>query len=218
MGGWMEFHLYDLGRMKYKDAWDLQKRLVEQRRSGSIPDTLLLVEHDHVITFGKRSPPGGSNCYGIESFYVERGGLATYHGPGQIVGYPIVKLKDRLSDIKKHIWRLEEVLIRCLNRFDIPGERIEGHPGIWVCGKKIASIGVAVNGDVTFHGFALNVNPEMKYFALIQPCGLTPNTMTSMSQTLGREITINDVKPELIQIWEEVFTCTLSRISLQPTV
>lgn len=207
----MEFILRDLGRMRYKDAWELQKRLVEDRLLDRIPDTLIIVEHEHVITLGRRSEgtPLTNDLQGVELFHVERGGLATYHGPGQLVGYPVVKLHDRFADIKVHVRRIEEVLILCLRDFDIPADRREGHPGIWVDGKKIASIGVAVREGVTFHGFALNIDPDMNYFGLIEPCGLRPDMMTSMALSLGREITIEKVRPVLLSKFQEVFGCRL---------
>jgi lipoate-protein ligase B len=207
----MEFILHDLGRMRYKDAWEIQKRLVEDRLLDRTSDALILVEHEHVITLGRRSEetPRTNELQGVELFHVERGGLATYHGPGQLVGYPIIKLRDRFADIKGHVRRIEDVLILCLRYFDIPAERREGHPGIWVNGKKIASIGVAVRESVTFHGFALNVDPDMKYFGLIEPCGLRPDMMTSMAMSLGRDITIENVRPVLLSKFQEVFGCRL---------
>ena len=207
----MDFVLRDLGQMRYKDAWELQKRLVEDRLFDKIPDTLIIVEHEHVITLGKRSEIGRSKgeVQGVEIVQVERGGLATYHGPGQLVGYPIIKLRDRFADIKGHIWKIEEVLILCLRDFDIPADRKEGHPGIWVDGKKIASIGVAVREGVTFHGFALNVDPNMKYFGLIEPCGLKPEMMTSMALSFGRRVTVDDVRPILLSKFMQVFGCRL---------
>jgi lipoate-protein ligase B len=204
----MEFLLFDVGRMKYKDAWDLQRLLVDDRLLDRMPDALIMVEHDHVITFGRRSEGDGiGSIDGVELFRVERGGLATYHGPGQLVGYPIVKLQERFRDIKAHIHNIEETLVRTLTDFDIPAARREGHPGIWVDGRKIASIGVAVRERVTFHGFALNVDTDMRYFGLIEPCGLKPETMTSMSEVLKRKVSIENVKPVLLAKFKDVFGC-----------
>jgi len=203
----MEIILIDAGRMKYRDAWEMQRRLVDDRSSDKVPDVLILVEHDHVITHGRRSAEGEAEGVidGVEHVRVERGGLATYHGPGQLVGYPIVKLQDRFGDIKGHVRRIEETLVRTLADFSITASRREGHPGIWAGDRKIASIGVAVRDSVTFHGFALNVDPDMKYFWLIEPCGLRPDAMTSMGQVLGRKVTIDEVKPVLLSKFEEVF-------------
>ena len=180
----MTMRLLDLGRMSYGNALELQRRLVEERTQGTIPDTLILVEHDHVITLGRKTTPENFRPQDIEVFQVERGGDATYHGPGQLVGYPIVLLSGH--DVRRHVRTIERALMQAVGRFGVNGERKEGHPGVWVGGKKLASIGVAVTNWVSYHGFALNVNTDMSYFNLIRPCGLDPNEMTSMEKVLGR--------------------------------
>jgi lipoate-protein ligase B len=184
--------LLDLGRMEYGRALELQKILVERRARGEIPDALVLLEHEHVITLGKKTTPENLRAQQVPVFHVERGGDATYHGPGQLVGYPIIKLEDH--DVRRHVLSIERALIAAVRRWGIGGEIVEGHPGVWVGGRKLASIGVAVTSWVSFHGFALNVNTEMKYFDLIRPCGLDSETMTSMRVLLGRRVDFQDVK------------------------
>jgi len=188
----MTGEVLDLGRIDYKEAWDLQRRLMEQRALDEIPNTLILLEHEHVITLGKKTSPENFRPQSVPVYQVERGGDATYHGPGQLVGYPIVKLADH--DVRRHVARIEQALVRTLERFQIRGELIPSHPGVWVVGRKIASIGVAVSNWVTYHGFALNVNTDLSYFELIRPCGLDPLTMTSMEAILGRQVDLDDLK------------------------
>ncbi len=184
--------LLDLGRMEYGAALALQRRLAAMRASGDVPDVLMLVEHDHVITLGRKTTPENFKLQEVPVFRVERGGDATYHGPGQLVGYPIMTLEDH--DVRRHVRTLEEALIKAARRFGVEGGRLEGHPGVWVGGKKLASIGVAVTAWVTYHGFALNVNTDMAYFELIRPCGLDPDTMTSMEKILSRKVAFEAVK------------------------
>ncbi|MDA4124388.1 MAG: lipoyl(octanoyl) transferase LipB [Thaumarchaeota archaeon] len=184
--------LLDLGRMEYGSALDLQRRLAAMRASGDIPDVLMLVEHDHVITLGRKTTPENFKPQAVPVFRVERGGDATYHGPGQLVGYPIMRLEDH--DVRRHVRTLEGALIKAVGRFGVEGERLEGHPGVWVGGRKLASIGVAVTNWVTYHGFALNVNTDMSYFELIRPCGLDPTTMTSMEKVIGKRADYAAVK------------------------
>ena len=151
----MNAYLVDFGRMGYGEALDLQRDLASRRARGEIPDTLILVEHDHVITLGRKTTPANFRPQNIPVFQVERGGDATYHGPGQLVGYPIIKLEDH--DVRRHVRSMEEALIRTVHGYGIDGERLDGHPGIWVKGRKIATIGVAVSYWVSFVGFALFV-------------------------------------------------------------
>ncbi len=184
--------LLDLGRMEYGAALDLQRRLAEKRATGEIPDVLILVEHEHVITLGRKTTPENFRPQDVPVFRVERGGDATYHGPGQLVGYPITLLEDH--DVRRHVRIIEEALLRAVRRFGVEGEKMEGHPGVWVRDRKLASIGVAVTNWVTYHGFALNINTDMSYFGLIRPCGLDPDTMTSMEKVAGRKVPFDDVK------------------------
>jgi lipoate-protein ligase B len=184
--------LLDLGTTEYGAALSLQLSLAEQRARGEAPDTLILLEHPHVITLGRKTTPANFKPQDVPVFEVERGGDATYHGPGQLVGYPIILLEDH--DVRRHVRTIEEALINAVARFGVEGERVDGHPGVWVNGKKLASIGVAVTNWVTYHGFALNVNTDMSYFNLIRPCGLDPDTMTSMQTIKGTELPFQEVK------------------------
>jgi lipoyl(octanoyl) transferase len=188
----MKGYLVDLGRTEYGKALGLQKELAARRAKGEIPDTLLLVEHDHVITLGRKTTPSNFRPQNIPVFQVERGGDATYHGPGQLVGYPILLLSDH--DVRRHVRGIEEAIIRTSRAFGVDGERVEGHPGVWVGGRKLASIGVAVTDWVTYHGFALNVNTDLSYFEFIRPCGLDPSTMTSLQKVTGKLQPFEEVK------------------------
>jgi lipoic acid synthetase len=199
----MKVGLLDLGRRPYPEIWELQRHLVEERTVGRIQDVLIMVEHDHVITLGRKTSPENFKPQDVPVFQVERGGDATYHGPGQLVGYPIIKME--VPDVRKFVRSLEEVLIRTANAFEIPAGRKEGHPGVWVGDKKLASIGVAVTNWVTYHGFALNVNPDMGYFHLIKPCGLDPETMTSMQLLLGTPVELDAVKQVVLKQFADVF-------------
>jgi len=149
-----------------------------------------------VVTLGRKTTPENFKPQGIPVFWVERGGDATYHGPGQLVGYPIMLLEDH--DVRRHVRTIEEALLRAVRRFGVIGERLEGHPGVWVREKKLASIGVAVTNWVAYHGFALNVNTDMSYFELIRPCGLDPDMMTSMTKVLGRSVPFDEVKDAVV--------------------
>jgi len=203
----MKVALLDLGRSSYQEVWALQKRLVEERSLGTGQDTLILVEHDHVITLGRKTSAENFRPQDVPVFQVERGGDATYHGPGQLVGYPIIKME--VPDVRRFVRSLEDVLIVTANSFSIPAGRKEGHPGAWVGEKKLASIGVAVTNWVTYHGFALNVNTDMSYFHLIKPCGLDPETMTSMQNQLGRTIDFDAVKREVVKNFAGAFQAEL---------
>ncbi len=198
----MNGYLVDFGRMEYGEALQLQKELVRKRAKGEIPDSLVLVEHDHVITLGRKTTPANFRPQNIPVFQVERGGDATYHGPGQLVGYPIILLTDH--DVRKHVRSMEEAIIRTVGAYGVQAERVEGHPGIWVAGRKLASIGVAVTDWVTYHGFALNVNTDLSYFELIRPCGLDPDTMTSMQKLSGKAVSFEDVKARFAREYSSV--------------
>ena len=204
----MNAYLLDFGRMDYGKALGLQKELASMRAKGEIPDALILVEHDHVITLGRKTTPANFKPQDIPVFEVERGGDATYHGPGQLVGYPIVLLTDH--DVRRHVRNMEKAIIQTARAFGIEGERLEGHPGIWVGGKKLASIGVAVTDWVTYHGFALNVNTDLSYFEYIRPCGLDPSTMTSMQRIKGEPLPFDEVKARFAREYSTVTGLALS--------
>ena len=177
-----QLDIVDLGRMRYGDALCEQQRLVEQRKSGEGSDTLLFLEHPHVVTMGRngneRNILASSEVLertGIEFFETDRGGDVTYHGPGQIVGYPILDLREWKRDVHAYFSGVEQVLISALSAFGIRAERIEqrGYEGVWVNGAKIAAIGIHISRWITSHGFALNVDTDLNYFRYIVPCGLT---------------------------------------------
>ena len=200
----MSISILDLGRRPYQEVWLLQKELVEARSAGRVPDTLILVEHEHVVTLGRKtSPENFKRDLSVPVFEVERGGDATYHGPGQLVGYPIMNMK--VPDVRNYVRKLEEVLITAVQIFSVRAARKEGHPGVWVEGKKLASIGVAVTNWVTYHGFALNVNTDLSYFQLIRPCGLDPDTITSMERLTGRALDFRAVKSEVVKSFTRIF-------------
>jgi len=185
-------YVIDLGLVDYGEAWDLQHHLWSKRVDGELPDLLLLLEHPHVITLGRRGnqshllvSPEIVEAMKIPMFHVERGGDVTYHGPGQIVVYPILDLKSYEYRLVQYVDQLEEVILRVLRDFGIEGRRDPSNRGVWVNGEKIASIGVAIKRWVSFHGFSLNYETDLKYFELINPCGLKEKKMTSLKKILG---------------------------------
>src|SRR3989440_3192081 len=205
--------LLDLGRRPYREVWDLQKVLVDRRADERIPDGLILVEHEPVGPLGGRGKREGVLDPSLEVIEVERGGEATYHGPGQLVGYPILKLPDRL-EVKRLVTDLEEVLLRTCADFGIDTTREGPERGVWKGGKKIASIGLAVRRSVTFHGFALNVTTDLREFLKIRPCGHDGGIMTSMEKSLGHPVDLEDVKASVIAHFQAVFGVTFRRVNL----
>lgn len=196
--------LADLGIVEYKEAWDLQRALVERRAADAIPDTLLLLEHPHVVTLGRRGRREDVFDPSLPVFEVERGGEATYHGPGQLVGYLILKMKDRL-DVRKLVTDVEEVLIRSSRAFGVEAGRNEAQRGVWAHGRKLGSIGMAVHNLVTYHGFAHNVTTDLSYFGRIRPCGNEGRVMTSMERELGRPVAMEAFKARVASDFVEVF-------------
>jgi lipoyl(octanoyl) transferase len=202
-----------LGRVPYQEALTVQETMVQNRRDGVIPDQLLLLEHPHVITLGSSSQeknlllsPEEREAKGIELFEVGRGGDVTYHGPGQLVGYPILDLKPDRKDLHRYLRDLEEVLIVLLSHFGIVSGREEGLTGVWVPQGKLAAIGVRISsGWITSHGFALNVDPDLDFFSSIIPCGIQDRSVTSMARILGRPLSLDEVTSELVQNFERVF-------------
>ena len=198
-------NLLDLGLRDYAEVLDMQRKLVDLRAKKLVPDTLILVEHPHVFTVGKAvAGEVPAQIDGVPVFRIERGGQWTYHGPGQLVGYPILDLNERERDIHKFLRNIEETLILTIAKFGINGGRGE-QTGVWVEGKKIASIGAAVRNWISFHGFALNVNTDLNYFHKISPCGFTGSTMTSMNTLLRQNLEFSDVKDQLLNAFETVF-------------
>jgi lipoate-protein ligase B len=205
-----EGNMLDLGLRNYAEVWNLQRKLIELRVRKTIPDTLVLVEHPHVFTVGKAvAGEAPATIEGVPVFRIERGGQWTYHGPGQLVGYPILDLDARQRDIHGFLRNIEETLIRALAKFGIAGER-QKQTGVWVREKKIASIGAAIRNWVSFHGFALNANTELTYFHMITPCGFPGSTMTSMKALLGKDMDFPLVKNEVRRNFEEVFDLRLN--------
>jgi lipoyl(octanoyl) transferase len=188
--------------MPYAQAFALQQLLVEQRKRGEIPDQLLIVEHPHVVTVGRNgrmenvlASPDILERAGIKLHHTDRGGDATYHGPGQIVGYPIVDLREWRRDVLAYVRALERVLIEALSAFGIASERVPGATGVWVKGAKVAAIGVHISRWVTSHGFALNLDTDLDYFKYIVPCGLTQpvTSMRAMGCAAGRQEVIAEI-------------------------
>jgi lipoate-protein ligase B len=219
-----------LGQLGYLEALELQRSLARDRISGAIPqDLLLLVEHSPVVTLGRSSKqkhlvasPEFLQNKGVELFEVERGGDVTFHGPGQLVGYPIIDLKRHRQDLHWYLRKIEEALTNALADYGIPGERNTAYTGVWTRGKKIASIGVHVRDWVTWHGFALNVTTDLSYFDLIIPCGIDGVVMTSIARELGlEEISMQDVRDRVTAKFAEAFDLTAvitSRATLLETV
>jgi lipoate-protein ligase B len=199
----------DWGRREYGESLAEMRALRAERRRGEIPDTLVLVEHPPVITVGVQGREGDVLPEEIPVFDVERGGKSTYHGPGQLVGYAIVDLTPRGRDVRRFVRDLEEVVIRALNEVSVPGGRVEGQRGVWVDGRrKIASVGIAVEGWIAFHGFAVNVATDLSVFRSFHPCGLSGDVMTSVSRERGGPASIDEVRGPTLRAWDSVFGLT----------
>ena len=205
----------DLGLIDYCTALDIQTDLRDHRITGGVPDTLLLLEHSPVITLGRSgnfdnilvSESDLSNR-GIQLFHSNRGGDVTYHGPGQVVGYAIMDLARHGTDLRKHLWKLEEVLINALDSLGVAAARRDGETGVWVAQNKIASIGIHVKRWVTMHGFALNVAPNFDHLALINHCGITDAPMTSIQNVLAKPTPSRQVRQALIDSFSQIFNLT----------
>ncbi|MGZ3404905.1 MAG: lipoyl(octanoyl) transferase LipB [Polyangia bacterium] len=189
--------LIDLERREYGEVWKLQQELVAARQRDEIADTLVLVEHPEVITLGRRQSSQANVVAAgdIPIFEIERGGDVTYHGPGQLVGYPILKLDDDERDLHAYLRNLEEALIGVCADVGLEARRNPGWTGVWIGERKVASLGIAVRRWVTMHGFALNVATDLSRFAAINPCGLDAAVMTSLARECAREVTLAEVKP-----------------------
>ncbi len=203
-----------MGRVAYGDALDMQQALVDERKAGGGADTLILLEHPHVITLGARSDTARSHVVasperlqelGVDLIETGRGGDVTYHGPGQIVGYPILDLRPDRRDVYRYVRDLEEVLIRVTARHGIEAARIEGLTGAWVGTDKIGAIGIRVSRWVTSHGFAYNVSTNLDFFNLIVPCGIRDRGVTSLSRLLGRQVPVGEVEEIFIREFCGVF-------------
>ncbi len=209
----LSLRVLDLGRMAYDRALDVQLQLVEERRAETIPDTLALVEHPPVITMGRSAvdadilaPPEELMAAGATVHRITRGGEATYHGPGQVVGYPIVNLYNHQRRIRLFVERLEETIIRVLERhYGISAGRDPAHRGVWVGEEKIAAVGIAVTRKITMHGFAFNVSCDLSHFGWIIPCGITDRGVTSVAQLLGRPVDLAEAREHVVRAFVEVF-------------
>lgn len=209
-----EIEVRRLGVVSYAEGLDLQKTLVEQRKAGVIPDQLLLLEHPPVITLGVKARNNRSHIVaapdilaasGIEVFETGRGGDVTYHGPGQVVGYPIIDLKPDRCDVHRYVRDLEEVMIRTAAVFGVEACRLPGLTGAWVGNEKLAAIGVRIAKWVTSHGFAFNVNTDLRHFDFIVPCGIADKGITSLQNQLRRRIHIAEVEDVLETAFRRVF-------------
>jgi lipoyl(octanoyl) transferase len=203
-----------LGVVGYQEALDLQQRLVDDRKAGRVGDQLLLLEHPPVITLGVRArgdrshvlaTPEFLSAHGIELFETGRGGDATYHGPGQLVGYPILDLTPDRCDVHRYVRDLEEVLIQSVTAFGVSAGRVPGLTGIWVGSEKLAAIGVRISRWITSHGFALNVSTNLDHFKLIVPCGIKDKGVTSLERLLGRTVPMAEVEEEVTRRFAVVF-------------
>ncbi|QQS46329.1 MAG: lipoyl(octanoyl) transferase LipB [Acidobacteriota bacterium] len=200
------------GRVPYADAHELQQRLVDLRKRDEIEDRLLLLEHPHVITLGRAAKrehilidAAMREQFGVELHDTGRGGDVTYHGPGQAVGYPIIKLAPDRCDVRRYVRDIEEVMIRAAADYGVEACRIDGLTGIWVGGDKLGAIGVRISRWVTMHGFAFNVNTDLSYFQLIVPCGISDHGVTSLAQLLGRNLDLREVSERLARHFGDVF-------------
>jgi lipoyl(octanoyl) transferase len=207
--------------MAYDEAEDLQRTLVEERKADAIPDTLLLLEHPHVLTLGVRKGGGRSHILaapqtlaelGVTVHEAGRGGDVTYHGPGQLVGYPIIDLRPDRQDVHRYVRDIEDVLMRTCADFAITAERLEGFTGAWVPHparglEKVAAIGVRIARWITSHGFALNVNTDLEFFKLIVPCGIADRGVTSLARLRGQPVEMRKVEESIVH----AFACVFSR-------
>lgn len=188
--------LHRLGLVDYQQAWELQRHHVDQVANGA-PGRVLLLEHPPVFTAGRRTEAHERPFDGTEVIEVDRGGKITWHGPGQIVGYPIIALPESVG-VVDYVRQLEEIIINTVAEFGLTGERVSGRSGVWIeQSRKIAAIGVRVARGVTMHGFAININPDMSWYERIVPCGISDAGVTSMARELNREITVDEVLPIL---------------------
>ncbi len=208
----MLLRVEQLGLVNYAEALALQRERVAQRKAGTIPDTLLLLEHPHVYTLGRNAKrehllasPERLRQLGAEVFETDRGGDITYHGPGQLVGYPILDLTQHKRDLAWYMRSLEEVFIQVALELGIEAGRLKGAPGVWVGKNKLVAMGVHVSRWVTSHGFAFNVNTDLKYFEAIVPCGLRDKGVTSLARCLGRPVATDTVIDRVVEHFSKVF-------------
>jgi lipoyl(octanoyl) transferase len=216
-----ELEVRRLGVVPYADALAMQRALVEERRANRVPDLLLLLQHPAVITVGVRGDGGRSHivanadrlaALGVAVSETGRGGDVTYHGPGQIVGYPILDLRPDRCDVHRYIRDIEEVMIQTCLDYGVPAARIGGLTGTWVGTDKIGAIGVRISRWITSHGFAFNVTTDLAYFDLIVPCGIADRGVTSLQRVLGRTVNVSNVEESLVRHFESVFGRTVTHL------
>ncbi len=205
-------YLLELGLVEYGEAFRLQRAIAAARGVGALPDVLVALEHPPVLTLGRRAsrtnilaPDGLLSREGVAVHQSTRGGDVTYHGPGQLVGYPILALRQLGLGASQYVHTLERVIIDLLREFGIEAGQDPRHVGVWVGEEKVAAIGVAISGGITTHGFALNVDPNLSHFGLINPCGITDKGVTSMARLLGRPVRPSEVRPPLVRHFARLF-------------
>ena len=207
--------ILDLGLSPFKEVWDLQKELVKKRQNGQIKDTLILAEHEPVYTLGKNANENHilqNSPRDVKTYQIERGGDVTFHGPGQLVGYPIMDLHNYNKSISCYMRSLEQLIIDTLAEFRVTAERKDGLTGVWVGDEKIAALGVRVTRWITMHGFALNVSPDLTYYSGIIPCGIFEYGVTSMAKHLTDQVAVDSVKQVLIEKFMNQFQTAESMI------
>lgn len=201
-----------LGLYDYEKAYTLQKKLVKERIAGNISDTLLMLSHPPVYTIGRSGTRRDILVTdevlaraGIKVYEIDRGGGITFHGPGQLVGYPVLDLRQHGSDLHKLISMYEEVIIRVLAEYGVKAGRLAGYPGVWADGEKICAIGIGVSKWVSYHGWALNLNPDLTHFSRIIPCGIRDKGVTSLTRLAGRDVPVFDIIAAIVKHFGEVF-------------
>ena len=218
-----QFEVRPLGTVGYCDALELQQTLVEERRHGRVSDLLLLLEHPQVITRGAGARESSDHglvdrstldAEAIDIVDTGRGGDVTYHGPGQLIGYPILDLKPDRCDVRRYVRDLEEVMIRTAAAFGVVAGRVNGLTGVWVGEAKLGAIGVRVSRWITSHGFAFNVSPDLSRFEMIVPCGIVDKGVTSLSALLDQELVLADVESAVVTSFSEVFERTVRTTAL----
>jgi len=216
-------NIVKLGIVDYGEAHHLQKRLLQEHIEGRGSDFLLLLQHNPVITIGRGGgrdnilmPRAALKAARIDTYETERGGDVTYHGPGQLTGYPIIDLRHFRKDAHWYLRQLEEIIISVLVGYGILGERMEGYTGVWVGNEKVAAIGVAIKRWITYHGFAFNVHPDMSHFQMIRPCGITDKGVTSLERLLGYKTDIDEVIDRTASAFAEVMDVDSIHITQKP--
>ena len=210
-----------LGKIKFDEAWGLQKRIHQAIRESKIDSTVLFLEHPHTFTIGKTGKKEHLLLSEVDLkkekiFYskIDRGGDITYHGPGQLVVYPILRLEGKDRDLHKYLRKLEDVVIEFLSLYNLQSERIENLTGVWVNNEKIAAIGIKMSRWISMHGLALNINPDLSYFQKIIPCGISDKTVCSLSSILKKEYTVDEIKNNFYTAFKRIFSVDLEFMNI----